>query len=684
MRIAERFQCCAVRPLMILNRQRLGIGNDDDALALTPLLTLRTQKPEDRLVELKRMREYLDIGAAVALDEARQIAGYRKPARDEAILQLIDSPQVEGSGRYIEPRIRVIDPSETEAGQDVDKAPPAIGEPGALVPSEDAAPDATGGTEAAAEIVATPGLDLDDDDDWEIHQAPILGVQGDIDELRDDLALADSERTNFPKAGDDLRVSLRNSRHKLFPPSEAEALKAEWPEIWRKGGNILGNLQFRRLLPIAKRGGVVETDTEEEAVRLREAWAARHKADHELPGVVAQVKWLVVGEQGIDRMRRVLSDAKARIRERKAEGEPAPLLLARQPSTPNGSPEALIARGRKAARSTFDTWAASLTTTATGTTPAAIRRQLRAAAQRLDERAPAEHIERALLHGLMLGATDAHDEMEREVVFEPTRFEGDGEHLLLVANFATRPFQEAIDAFLSKTILPSSLFERLTGIAKRRAFTIAGLARTEMLQTAFDALATSIRDGRDLRAFRKDLAARFESAGWVGPCAVARRDDLPQRRHGRLRIGPRAADDAAARARRAAVLADPRRRRRADARAARQGAPQGAARGRPGLAESPAPLGSQLPGSQGLAHRDRSEAPWTDRLEGRRRPQGPARSGVGLVSFQAVSGYAPPGEPTWLHRLSGSSSLSMLSRRAGRRSTTRSPSSTRRCSPRRV
>lgn len=509
-RVAERFQLQAVRPIVLLNKARLGIASDEDALALVPLLTLRTKGQADRHEELKRMRTFLDMGATVALDEARQVAGYRKPDRDEAVLQLVDSPQVEGSGRFIQPRIRVIDPSETEAGQDMGTAPPAIGEPGALVP-EAAPADAA---EEPATASGPPALNPDDDDDWGIYQAPVLGVQADLDELRDTLALADADRTNFPKAGDDLRVSLRNSGYKLFPHAEAEALKSEWPDLWRKGGNVLGNLQFRRLLPIAKRGGVVETDTEEEAVRLREAWAARHLADHEIAGVIAQVKWLVVGEQGLERMRRVIAEEKARIRRRSNDADAEPLLLKRQPSTPNGSPESLITRHRKASLETFDAWATAITGAATGTTATVLRRQMRAAAKRLDETPLAENLERALVHGLMLGATDAHDEMGRDAVFVPASGD-DGEHFLLVANFATKAFQEAIDAFLGKTILPKSLFDRLLGTAKQKAFTIARLAKTEMLQTGFDALATALAGGRDLRSFRKDLAARFDSAGWT-------------------------------------------------------------------------------------------------------------------------------------------------------------------------
>jgi HK97 family phage prohead protease len=120
--------------------------------------------------------------------------------------------------------------------------------------------------------------------------------------------------TDFPEQGGDSRVSLQASRFPLFPVAEAQALKDEWPEIWDRGGNILGDTQFNRLAPMARDRRVPETDTEEEAVRLREAWAARHLGDFRLAGVVAQIKWLVIGSRGLDHMRQVIMDEKERLR----------------------------------------------------------------------------------------------------------------------------------------------------------------------------------------------------------------------------------------------------------------------------------------------------------------------------------------------------------------------------------
>lgn len=133
--------------------------------------------------------------------------------------------------------------------------------------------------------------------------------------------------TNFPKQGDDKKVSLRNSNYGLFPVAEAEQLKREYPAIWRKGGNIRGNRQFAALAPIAKAGGAADTPAEERAVKLREAWAARHYKDFRIAGVIAQVKWLVVGEQGLSGMRKVIAEAKAKDRRQRAVATmPAPEL----------------------------------------------------------------------------------------------------------------------------------------------------------------------------------------------------------------------------------------------------------------------------------------------------------------------------------------------------------------------
>ena len=139
-----------------------------------------------------------------------------------------------------------------------------------------------------------------------------------------------AELTNFPKKGEDRPVSLANSRYPLFPLAYARALKAQHPDIWAKGGNIRGNDQFRILSRIVARGGPPQTDEERGAIRLREAWAARHLKDFRLPGIVAQIKWLVIGEQGLAEMTRVVtwhagSAPEAKVSRRPMSTRPVPV-----------------------------------------------------------------------------------------------------------------------------------------------------------------------------------------------------------------------------------------------------------------------------------------------------------------------------------------------------------------------
>jgi HK97 family phage prohead protease len=99
-------------------------------------------------------------------------------------------------------------------------------------------------------------------------------------------------------AKDNRLTSFRESKWETFDPSFAEMIKEKYPSIWRKGGNIRGNDQYAKLLPLYRRGGTANSEMEINALELREAWVARHKGDFRIAGVVAQIKWLAVGSRG--------------------------------------------------------------------------------------------------------------------------------------------------------------------------------------------------------------------------------------------------------------------------------------------------------------------------------------------------------------------------------------------------
>lgn len=126
--------------------------------------------------------------------------------------------------------------------------------------------------------------------------------------------------TDFPKQGQDKTVSLSNSQYKLFPLGYAEDLKENYPSIWSKGGNTQGNDTYRVILDVRKTSGELSAN-EEKIVRMREAWCARHYEDFRIAGVIAQVKWHMVGSRGVEYMKNLIEDEKKKVNESRKERE---------------------------------------------------------------------------------------------------------------------------------------------------------------------------------------------------------------------------------------------------------------------------------------------------------------------------------------------------------------------------
>lgn len=102
--------------------------------------------------------------------------------------------------------------------------------------------------------------------------------------------------------------SFRKSKWKTFDPAFAEMIRSKYPEIWKLGGNIKGNDQYRALKPVLDRGGKATSQAEINALELREAWVARHHQDHLPAGVMAQIKWFAVGSRGEAYMKGVIRE----------------------------------------------------------------------------------------------------------------------------------------------------------------------------------------------------------------------------------------------------------------------------------------------------------------------------------------------------------------------------------------
>lgn len=81
--------------------------------------------------------------------------------------------------------------------------------------------------------------------------------------------------------------------------------------------------------------------------------------------------------------------------------------------------------------------------------------------------------------------------------------------------FVRKPFEAAVRAFAQRRVLTRQAFYRLSTAAKKRAFTISGIARRDMLETAHDEVTRAIREGVGGKELRARLAERFTASGWT-------------------------------------------------------------------------------------------------------------------------------------------------------------------------
>lgn len=189
-----------------------------------------------------------------------------------------------------------------------------------------------------------------------------------------------------------------------------------------------------------------------------------------------------------------------------------------QPETVNGTPEVLVDAGVREGSRQTGKWADALAASVEGVTePGAAFEALTRAARGLSMSEFARVAERRIMHAVMLGAMDsawevAHDEDVALVEFSRRyRLSAEPDQ-----RFVVRPFAEALKLFRERDIVTKDRFNQLTNAAKRRAFTIARMARTEMLAVAHAELSRQIETTESsLKAFRDKLEARLGAAGWT-------------------------------------------------------------------------------------------------------------------------------------------------------------------------
>jgi hypothetical protein len=121
---------------------------------------------------------------------------------------------------------------------------------------------------------------------------------------------AKEKQTNFPTKGENQKISLKNSQFPQFDWEYAAKIKEEYPEIWKKGGNIRGNEAYNHWTKA--RDGKFSPATLN-WIKEREAWMARHEGDFRIAGVVAVMKWGGICEKGMSYMKKLINEEKKKI-----------------------------------------------------------------------------------------------------------------------------------------------------------------------------------------------------------------------------------------------------------------------------------------------------------------------------------------------------------------------------------
>jgi len=198
------------------------------------------------------------------------------------------------------------------------------------------------------------------------------------------------------------------------------------------------------------------------------------------------------------------------------------ILLAAQPDTVFGSPDAIVERGVRKATRAVRSWVDELLEAIEDLDdPAAIKRAIDRAAKRFDRDAFAQAFGDASLHGGMLGALDADYEAEEDDLVAPARFGAYVSaryHPILLdtqPRFTHRGIDDAIASFERRSPVTRDVFDAMTDEARTQAFTVAGAASKRVVDTVKRELVRQVAKGAELRDFRKAVNERLESAGWT-------------------------------------------------------------------------------------------------------------------------------------------------------------------------
>lgn len=190
-------------------------------------------------------------------------------------------------------------------------------------------------------------------------------------------------------------------------------------------------------------------------------------------------------------------------------------------SPPNGSIDPLVDVGRDRLAKVYDGWADQiLKSTDSSFTDDEVTHRALVVLHSLKTSALSRQIYATRLHAAMTGALDTHYELERDLE-HPVQMATP--HTLATATpnvvdaahrFTLMPFEDAIAAFMRRSIVTKSKWLRLTGKEQRASFTIANVSRLRFIEVVRDHLAEQMRTGLSPKLFRETLPERLKEAGF--------------------------------------------------------------------------------------------------------------------------------------------------------------------------
>lgn len=503
-----------------------------------PHFVLRSDLPITRKDEIARLQGALTAGMSIAVAEAYEVSGFRRPHDDEAIIRIEQPPTSPLSPVAPAPRAVIVYPagmSPAAGEQQPAPATAAQGEgsaaPSAMVSAPDVTKTVTVNEDRAARGLpplpsADGGLDPDGNltiAEFEIkrattfdepNQASAPGITSGAPVPPPNTSAIDPRQAmNGAQVAGLLSIIEQVASRQMPRDSGIAAMIAAFPLTQEQAEAIMGEVGRTFFAPDAPAedanagdGAGQSSNPSGEPASAQDGAAAAALGLLQLtdPAIADSLR------ASIRLARETRQAVQALLSSACVECDDGSVSLASdhaQPSSVNGSPETLIERALTEVRPTMSKLAAAFeTAVATQETVSGIYGALGRVRASLDVRPLARSLERRMVHCAALGALDSADETAEDVTTATVK---------APADFSRLPFTDALRTFRARNVLQRHLFDKLEAAAKTKAFTVAGVTADQMLATIHDELVKQVAAGANLREFSKFIRTRLQDSGFV-------------------------------------------------------------------------------------------------------------------------------------------------------------------------